>query len=150
MKHSILALATLIGLTGAVAAQDLVAEGETVFRKCQACHTVGPDARNRVGPQLNNVFGRTAGNAEGFKYSDVIVALGENGMVWNTETFSGYVADPRGWLVDIAPEYGLDCAQLRRCRGRMVFAGIKDPDDLAALIAYLETFSEQPANGSDS
>ena len=36
--------------------------GELVFRKqCSGCHMVGPDAKHRVGPHLNGIFGRKAG-----------------------------------------------------------------------------------------
>ena len=90
------------------------------------------DAKNRVGPELNNIFGRQAGTVEGFKYSDVMVALGEAGLNWDAETMSGYVGNPKKWLVDIAPEYGLDCGELKKCRGRMAFPGIKDEEDLTA------------------
>jgi len=148
MKQLILAFAALIGVTAVATAQDLVADGEKVFRKCKACHMVGDNAKNRVGPELNNTFGRTAGTIDGFRYSEVLVALGEAGMVWNEETMSGYVANPKKWLVAIAPEYGLDCGQLKKCRGKMVFVGLKKPEDISALIAYLETFSEQSAAGS--
>jgi len=148
MKRLMFACVALIGITGQGVAQDLVADGEKVFKKCKACHAVGEDAKNRVGPHLNNVFGRTAGTVEGFKYSNVIIAYGEAGMVWNTETMSGYVGDPKDWLVDTAPEFELDCAALKKCRGKMAFAGLRKPEDITALIAYLQTFSEQSADGS--
>ena len=50
--------------------------GKTVFRKCSACHAVGEDAANRVGPQLNELFGRRPGEIEGFKYSKGMTAHG--------------------------------------------------------------------------
>ena len=40
-------------------------KGETVFKKCAACHQVGEGAKHRIGPHLNGVIGRTAGTAEG-------------------------------------------------------------------------------------
>src|SRR5690606_41173092 len=57
------ALATGLVLTTAAAARDPEA-GAAVFRKCQACHALGEGAQNRVGPQLNDLFGRTAGGLE--------------------------------------------------------------------------------------
>lgn len=148
MKRLMFACVALIGITGQGMAQDLVADGEKVFRKCKACHAVGEGAKNRVGPELNNIFGRTAGALEGFKYSNVMIAYGEAGLVWDEETMSGYVGNPKKWLVDTASEYDLDCAELKKCRGKMAFAGIKKPEDLTALIAYLQTFSEESADGS--
>ncbi len=145
MKQLILASIAVIGMAGASSAQDLVADGEKVFNKCKACHAVGEGAKNRVGPMLNDVFGRQAGTVDGFRYSNVMVALGEAGLNWDDETMAGYFGNPRKWLVDIAPEYGLDCADLQRCRGKMVFAGLKKPEEIEAVLAYLRTFSaEQP------
>jgi cytochrome c len=112
----------------AVAALDpeLVAEGEAAFRQCSACHQVGEDASHRVGPILNDLFGRTAGSMEDFRYSDVMEEAGEEGLVWTPETLHDFLADPRGYL-----------------RGtKMSFAGFRDEADIAAVTAYLRTYSE--------
>ena len=45
-------------------------KGAEVFKKCRACHDVGPNAKNKVGPLLNGIFGRKAGTIEGFNYSE--------------------------------------------------------------------------------
>lgn len=103
-------------------APDLVAAGQKVFRKCAACHQVGPDAKNRVGPELNALVGRTAGSLPDFNYSDAMVAAGEGGLVWSAETLDGYLADPRGTVAG----------------NKMAFAGLKAEDDRRAVIAYLE------------
>ncbi len=143
MKRLFMALIAVVGWTSAGAAQDLVDAGQKVFNKCKACHAVGPDAKNRVGPQLNDLYGRTAGTIDGFKYSTIMVALGEAGLVWDEETIAGYVGNPKKWLVAIAPEYELDCKDYRKCRGKMVFAGLKKPEDIEALNAYMKTFSQE-------
>lgn len=145
MKRLMFASIAIMGITGQGMAQDLMASGEKVFKKCKVCHAVGEEAKNRVGPVLNNVFGRTAGTADGFKYSSVMTAYGEAGLIWNDETISAYVQNPKKWLVNTAPEYDLDCSQLKKCRGKMAFAGLKKPEDVTALIAYLQTFSEESA-----
>ncbi len=131
-------------------AQDLVADGEKVFKKCKACHAVGEGAKKKVGPPLNDLFGTQAGISEGFRYSTILVGLGEAGLVWNRETFAGYLTKPKKWLVDIAPEYGLDCGEFKKCKGKMAFAGLKKPEDIEALIAYLETYDADgiPGDGS--
>ena len=94
--------------------------GERVFRKCQACHAVGEDARNKVGPQLNGVVGREVAAIGGFAYSGALV---EQADVWTPENLDGFIADPRGW----APGT------------KMGFAGLRSPEDRANLIAYLGT-----------
>jgi cytochrome c len=102
---------------------ELVAQGEKVFRKCQACHKIGEGASHGVGPHLNDIMGRQAGAAEGFRnYSKPMLKAGEEGLVWNEDTLSKYLADPRGMI-----------------RGtRMAFVGLRKAADLDAVIAYLE------------
>lgn len=100
-------------------AQDAAA-GATVFRQCQACHVVDQE-QNRVGPHLVGIVGRPVASVEGFNYSDAMRAYGE-GKVWDAETLTTYLADPRGTVEGT----------------RMAFAGVKDPTQLADLIAYLE------------
>lgn len=124
------AAATLAaGITSAQAEGDAEA-GATVFRKCAACHEV-EEARNKVGPHLVNVIGRVPGSLEDFRYSNAMVAYGEE-HVWDEETLTAYLANPRGVV-----------------RGtRMAFAGLKDDQELLDVIAYLKQFSEEmPADG---
>ena len=63
----------------AMAAGD-AASGETVFKKCVACHAVGDGAKTKVGPVLNGMIGRTAGTLEGFKYSPAMIEAGADGI----------------------------------------------------------------------
>ncbi len=105
---------------------ELVAAGEKVFRKCQACHMIGEGAKNRVGPHLNGIMGRTAGTLDGFRYSPAMVEAGEGGLVWNDETVQAYLEDPRGYIKG----------------NRMSFAGLRKDEDLAAITAYLQAASE--------
>lgn len=105
---------------------ELVAEGERVFRACRSCHKVGADARNGTGPMLNGVFGATAGQVEGFRYSNAMADAGAGGLIWNAETLAGFLADPRGYL-----------------RGtKMSYRGLRSEDDIAAMIAYLQSVSQ--------
>jgi cytochrome c len=101
---------------------ELVASGESVFRKCSACHAVGDGARNRVGPQLNGIVGRGIGAVEGFKYSAAFQDLAAEGRVWDQESLSAFLADPKGYIKGT----------------KMAFAGLRDKADLAAVIAYIE------------
>ena len=106
------------------------ARGEKVFRKCKACHMVGDGARHRVGPILNDLFGRPAASYEGFKYSDSLKRAGTSGVEWHADTLDTFLENPRA----IAS------------RTRMSFAGLKKPQDRTDLIAFLRTFSDNPAN----
>lgn len=102
-------------------AQDLAA-GQRVFNQCRACHTVEQGGRNGVGPNLHGLFGRTAGTAEGFRYSAPMRALGEGRHVWNAETLVPYLTNPR----EVVPG------------GSMAFAGLRNPQQISDLIAYLQ------------
>jgi cytochrome c2 len=125
MSYRLLAALAMAGLAAAPAlAQDpdQVAAGEKVFKRCAACHQVGPDAKNRVGPDLNGLIGRTAGTEEGFKYSKAMTEAGENGLVWDEDALFSYLADPKAMVKGT----------------KMAFVGLKSEDDRHAVIAYIE------------
>jgi cytochrome c len=123
------ALAALPGLASAGDA----AKGERVFKKCAACHAVGDGAKNKVGPQLNEVLGRTAGTVEDYKYSKGMIAAGEEGLVWDESTMATYLAKPRDMIKGT----------------KMAFAGLRKQEDLDNVIAYLATFSSAAPAGQD-
>lgn len=98
------------------------AKGQRVFNLCKACHTIEKGGKNLVGPNLHGVFGRKSGQAEGFKFSP---AMAGAGFAWDEEKLDKYLADPKGFLPG----------------NKMVFIGVKKPDDRANLIAYLKKAS---------
>jgi cytochrome c len=106
-----------VDVAGLVAGADVV-KGETVFKKCAACHKL--DGSNAVGPHLNGVVGRPVASAEGFSYSDAMTAHGGN---WTPEEIFAFLASPKK---DIPGT-------------KMSFAGLPKPQDRADVIAYLET-----------
>lgn len=103
----------------------LVAAGEKVFKQCASCHQIGENAKHRVGPVLNGVVGRQAGQAEGFKYSPAIAKAAKEGMIWDHDTLDAYLESPRSVIA----------------KGRMSFQGLRSEDDREAVIAYLRTFN---------
>ncbi len=113
-----LLIAGTLALGGQSALAQDATKGEKVYRKCKACHSLEA-GKKKVGPSLHGVFGRTAGTLEGFKYSK---AMKESGIVWDGETISAYMADPKGYIP----------------KNRMAFPGLKKEADRADLIAYLE------------
>ncbi|MEM7746650.1 MAG: c-type cytochrome [Pseudomonadota bacterium] len=134
----IAAAAMLSGLSFSSAhAEGDAKAGEKIFKRCATCHMVGAKAKKKIGPPLNDLFGKQAGTFEGFKYSAVMVALGEAGLKWNPEDFAGYVGNPKKWLPVKAKEMGLDCKKLKKCRNRMAFVGLKKKKDMDNLIAFL-------------
>mgnify|MGYP003671662390 CR=1 FL=1 len=119
------AVAGLLIVTGVPSFAQDVDAGKKVFRKCASCHAVGDNAKNKVGPQLNDVFGRTAGSLDGFKYSKSMKAAGADGLVWNDETVGKYLEKPKAYIKGT----------------KMSFAGLKKDKDVENVIAYLKSFS---------
>jgi len=117
--------AALVGFASAGHADGDPAKGATVFKKCAACHAVGPDAKTKVGPPLNGVVGRKWGSIEGFAYSKPEMDGAAAGNVWDVATLDAYLEAPK----KIIPA------------GKMAFAGLKKPDERADVIAYLATFN---------
>ena len=100
----------------------LIKDGEKVFKKCKACHRIGLNAKNGTGPHLNNIFGRVAGQLEDYKkYSKNIKKMGQEGLIWNTETLTSFIENPKEYIKGT----------------KMNFKGIKKSDELEALIEYL-------------
>jgi len=106
------------------------AAGADVFRKCQSCHSVGQGAEDRVGPHLNGVFGRRAGAHDGFNYSADMAMMGADGLTWTLEKLDAYLENPKALV----------------SRTRMNFAGLKDAEDRADVLAFLRQYSDNPAN----
>ncbi len=139
---SVLALG---GVSTGFAAGDAV-KGEKVFKRCKACHQIGVDAKNKVGPTLNGVIGRPAGVVVGFKYGKGIeTARGEigddadgdgyldkpegfEGLVWTEEALLGYLENPKKYISD----YIGKSAQVRMA------LRLKKEDQRADVIAYLK------------
>jgi cytochrome c len=114
-----------IGLTSATLAQDATA-GATVFRQCAICHSIGPNAANKMGPELNGLDGRHSASAAKYSYSD---AMKKSGIVWNEQTFKQFIAAPQKTVSGT----------------KMPFAGLKDPKQINDIWAYLDQYN---ADGS--
>lgn len=113
-------------LSGAASADD----GMKLYRQCATCHQIGDGAKHRVGPHLDQLFGRTAGSLDDFKYSDSMRAAGKAGLVWDAKTLDQYLEKPRDFIKG----------------NRMSFRGMSDAGDRQALITWLENASkEMPA-----
>jgi cytochrome c len=119
-----LALATLIAAAHVLpaSAQDLGA-GERSWNKCRACHQLGESAKNLVGPQLNGLFGRTSGSVEGYSYS---AANKNSGITWDDAVFAEYIRDPKAKIPGT----------------KMVFAGIKNEQEIKDLTAFLKQYDK--------
>lgn len=96
--------------------------GRRLFREtCASCHDL---TENRYGPSLGEVYGRQAGSAPGYNYSN---ALRGQGFTWTTAELDAWLQDPRAF----------------RKGARMSFRE-KDPAKRANIIAYLRSLKGRP------
>ncbi|MGF6178330.1 c-type cytochrome [Ensifer sp. 4252] len=120
-----LAVTVLCLLSTTPALADGNAEtGAAVFKKCAACHAVGEGAKNKVGPELNGILGRKVAAVEGFNYSPAFKAKAEEGWSWDETHLTEYLANPKAYIKGT----------------KMAFPGLKKPEEIADIIAYLKTF----------
>jgi cytochrome c len=118
---ALVVVTSLATATGALA-QDAAA-GKTSFNKCLACHAVGENAKNKVGPALNGLEGRKSGTVEGYSYSE---ANKNSGITWNKEVFLEYIRDPKAKIPGT----------------KMIFAGIKNETEAGNLWAFLAQYDK--------
>lgn len=130
MVRTAIAIAALMVSAGGALAQDgdLALGEQKYLDRCADCHAVG-DGPDKNGPSLNNVIGRPAASLEGFNYGPAMIEAGQAGVVWDVETLTKFIAKPRSVVNG----------------SNMAFTGYSDPNDVAAVIAYLATFSPPPA-----
>lgn len=105
------------------------ADGESLFRRCAACHTADEGGPNRVGPNLWEIVGASVAHLDGFNYSDAAREMGAEGVTWTYENLDAFLEAPRDWMPGT----------------RMVFPGLRDAADRAAMIAFLRSKSDDPA-----
>lgn len=96
------------------------ARGRRTFKLCQSCHTTAEGAGALVGPNLYGLFGREAGKQPGFAYSDALKAAD---FTWTPDKVDHWLENPQTFLKG----------------NRMTFAGVRNPEDRKAVVAYLMT-----------
>src|ERR1700676_3108654 len=125
MKKLTLSALVIIASSAAVPAalaQDAAA-GKSCFNKCLACHAIGADAQNKVGPQLNGRNGRKSAAAPDDNYTD---ANKNSGITWNEAEFKDYIKDPKAKIPNT----------------KMSFAGIKNEQEINDLWAFLAQYDK--------
>jgi len=109
----------------ALFASTSVDDGKKVFKKCAACHNIAKGGANKIGPALWGVIGRKVGSISDYKYSKAMAAHGKS---WSFEEMNGFLIKPKDWIKGT----------------KMSFAGLKNAKDRAAVILYMNAFSDSP------
>ncbi len=99
--------------------EALMKRGEKLYKRCQTCHTLNEGGKHKVGPNMWDLYGSTAGQKDGFAYSK---AMSESGLVWTDETLSAYIENPRKYMPG----------------NRMSYVGLRKPEDREAVLAYIK------------
>ena len=113
-----------IDITAIMALGDAVS-GEKIFKKCAACHSINKGGKNKIGPALYNVVGRTVGGVDDYKYSKTLASYGKE---WTFEELNGFLQKPASYLKGT----------------KMSYAGLRKEKDRASIIKYLNQNSDSP------
>lgn len=105
-----------------------VAKGESISKKCTACHSLDKGGPNKIGPNLWGVVDRPIAAHEGFAYSEAMQTFAQTGKTWTYDHLDHFLTNPKALVPGTA----------------MSFAGVKNDQDRADLVAYLRTLSDSP------
>lgn len=102
--------------------------GQKVAKACAACHSFDKGGAHGVGPNLWDIVRAEKQAKDGYAYSGVLDANGEE--YWTYIALNKYLWKPKKY----APGT------------KMNYIGLKKPEDRAALIAWLRTQAPSPAS----
>jgi cytochrome c len=105
-----------------VFADEYVAKGEQVLKKCIARHGM-THPRNKVGSHLVGIVGRPIANVRDYKYSEDMRAYAATAGLWDEEKLNVSRENPRAVVA----------------KTKMAFPGLKKEDECKDRIAYLKT-----------
>ena len=100
-------------------------DGNKVWKKCSACHSIKKGGKNKIGPALYNVLGRNVAALDNYKYSKSLMAYGK---AWTFEEMNGFLKKPQAYIKGT----------------KMAFAGLKKEKDRASILLFMNLNSDNP------
>ena len=89
--------------------------------KCRFCHSIKANDRDRMAPSLYRIFAKPAGISDNFTYSDALIQMKNNGLIWTPEALDAFMSNPKDFIPG----------------NRMRMEGIEDPDTRKLIINYI-------------
>ena len=102
-------------------AKASVEAGQKYARVCGTCHSFGKGEAAMIGPNLYGVVGGPHAHMAGYDYSDAMKAMHDK--QWTVDELNEFLYNPRAHIPGT----------------KMTFAGIKNDQDRANVIAWLKT-----------
>lgn len=97
-----------------------IARGQKLSKACAACHSFNNGGPHKIGPNIHNIYNATKGSKSGFSYSDALVAKGGK---WDIDSLNNFLWKPKKYIKGT----------------KMNYAGMKKPEDRAAMVKYLQS-----------
>lgn len=104
-------------------AQANAENGKKIAKKCISCHSFDKGGDNKIGPNLWAIVDGPKAHRSDFAYSGALQSAGGH---WDVESLYHFLHKPSKYLPGT----------------KMSFAGLRKPEDLADIIAYLKSDSE--------
>jgi len=105
--------------------------GRDLTKKCQSCHTFGPNQKAKLGPNLFGVVGQQAGKSQNFKYGS---ALAKADFTWDEKNLTEWICHSGKTIKNLT---GNPYASTRMSAQKICGQDAKD------VVAYLRTLKTQ-------
>lgn len=131
---AVISAASVIAIASGAVAEDTVASllpkadaaaGKAKAAICLTCHSVDKGAANKIGPNLWGIVDKPIASASGYTYSTSM--QGKKADKWTVENLDQYLAAPAAFAKG----------------NKMAFAGVKNVQERANIIAWLKTLADK-------
>lgn len=93
--------------------------GKKIAKKCISCHSFEQGGANKIGPNIWNIVDAPKAHSSSFAYSSAMKSFGGT---WTIDNLYAFLHKPSKYMPGT----------------KMSFAGLRKPEDIADVIAYLK------------